>query len=247
MSMRFGHYQMPRGNRKPIDVYEAHADGKLKGEVHVMAGRVDERIDYPVHPSFREHMDTEYTSRYAGSQPGVMNGLRGESQADGDYRMQSYDDEWARNTTEAGKTIPLFQHSARSRPATVDYLRTTRGARAVAGPLLGIAAVHQMDQGVALTPSGDLSPHSAPLVGHVNRALGTQFKATQSNGMGFDDAANENRFGLGIPRTPHSESGYEFSRDEVNRGRNFMRRALRRTPAVPDHGYAQTTIFDHGA
>jgi hypothetical protein len=223
--------------------YEASDADALKGIVEVRGPTTSQHTTYPAHPAYR----AANGDRVRSSESGAMNGVRGTA-ATGDYRMESYDEKWAEIATrprgdgsrigEVPGQIPLFEHRSKTHPPMVEYLRTTKGARAVAGPLLGIAARDYMNQGHALVPSDDLSQHSAPLVAKLNKNLGTQFYAEQSNGLSFSDGGSSGS--LGMP----NETATEIPRDEVNKGRMMMRRTLRNARALPDHGYAQTGLFD---
>lgn len=185
---------------------------------------------YPRHPSLRE-----LGIPGSGLNSAVMNGLRPD--ATGDHRMESYDLAWAtRFSTPAGETpgqIPLFKHASRPARDTVDYLRTSKSSRALVGPLLGIAARDSMAHGRTLIPSDDLSAHSAPLVARVNRNLGTQFSAEQTNDLRFMPEGFE---------PPATKGTQTVLPDDVEKGRGFARRAFRSPRAQP--AYDQGKLFD---
>lgn len=225
--------------------YEAWDGDKLKGVVETRDARWTSTTQYPTHPSMRPSREAAFgpgphTTR--SSEAAGMNGVRG-PQADGDYRMQSYDKDWAEANTAPGQTIPAFLNMSQYHPPEVEYMRTTKGARAVAGPLIGIAARDHMNRGHALTPSSDLSEHSSRLVGKVNQHLGSQFAAKTTNDLDFLPDGFLGSDTVGMPRA-EMEGISELDRSEVDAGRKMMRRMLKRQPAVPDHGYAQTGLFD---
>lgn len=245
--MRYGRYsEAGFGDGEVTHGYEAIDGDKVKGQVDITLPRVAGFTQYPTHPAFRPSREAAF-----GKGPHVtrsmessgMNGVRG-GQADGDYRMQSYDEAWRDNNTQVNQTIPAFLHQSEQIPGKVDYMRTTKGARAVAGPLLGIAIRDQMNQGNGIpVPSDDLSAHSAPLVQHINRNLGTQFPTKKTNELTFDSDTGPLRDTLGMPK---SDAEHQFSREESEAGRQFMRRQIRRTrsPAVRDAGYEQMGLFN---
>lgn len=222
--------------------YEAWDGDKLKGTVEVRDAHWAGRTEYPTHPAMRPSRDAAF-GRFDGvisDLPSAMNGVRGR-QADGNYRMESYDQDWAAQTAAPGQTIPLFRHQSKHHPSKVEYMRTTKGARITAGPLLGIAARDQMARGNELVPDNDLSEHSSPMVRKINGALGTQFSTTKSNTLDFMPGL----FGdtLGAPRA-EMEGITEIDQAEVGRGKQLMRNVLRNRRAVPDHGFSQTPLFD---
>lgn len=225
--------------------YEAWDGDKLKGVVETKDAHWSGFTSYPSHPSMRPSREAAFgpgphTTRSTESLG--MNGVKGPD-ATGDDRMQSYDAGWAEHNAHAGGQIPLFDHRSKYHPPELEYMRTTKGARAVAAPLIGIAARDQMNRGHALTPSPDLSEHSSRIVGKVNQHLGSQFSAAATNDLDFLPDGYPGADTVGMPRA-EMEGITELSREEVDAGRHMMRRMLRNKPAVPDHGYAQTSLFD---
>jgi hypothetical protein len=224
-------------------------DGLLKGQIFAQDSYITGRgSKYPTHPSMRPAlraaMDGGYNPPDAhptrSHSSGAMDGVRGPL-ADGDYRMESYDDEWAQNNSNPGETVPLFTHASNRVPAKVDYMRTTEGSRALAGPLLGIAGREAMNRGEALTPSEDLSRHSAPMVDKMNKSLGTQFSSKQTNDLDFARGMHDSPVvSLGQPDPEASV----ISDDEVRKGRANFRNTLKAMRPVRDAGYSQMGIFD---
>ena len=227
-------------------------EGRLKGQVFAQDSYISGRgTRYPVHPSMRPSLKSALASMFDEYSPqdsstgsysaDAMNGVRG-PQAGADYRMESYDEEWANAQAEPGETIPLFSHDSKKVPAKVDYLRTTKDSRALVGPLLGIANREAMNRGEYLTPSEDLSRHSAPMVSRMNKALGTQFADKQTNDLDF---------GMDFPGRPGVESIGEpdpnaavISDDEVKKGSTNFRNLLKAGRPVRDAGYSQMSLFD---
>jgi hypothetical protein len=225
--------------------YEAWDGDKLKGVVETRDAFWSNNTQYPSHPSTRPSREAAFgpgPHATRSSESLGMNGARGPL-ADGDYRMQSYDKDWAEHNATATGQIPMFLNRSKYNPPELEYMRTTKGARAVAGPLIGIAALDHMERGHALTPSSDLSEHSARVVDKLNKNLGTQFQHDVTNDLDFIPDGTMGSRTVGTPRA-EMEGIDEMPQAEVDRGRKFMRRALRRAPAVPDRGYEQMGLFD---
>jgi hypothetical protein len=227
-------------------------EGRLKGQVFAQDSYMGGRgTRYPVHPSMRPAMKGALASMFDEYRPqasptgsysaDAMNGVRG-PEAGGDYRMDSYDEGWAQAQTKPGQTIPLFTHDSQKFPAKVDFLRTAEGSRALTGPLLGIANREAMNRGEALTPSEDLSRHSAPMVARMNKALGTQFADQKTNDLDFGSkwAGSSAEDSIGNP----DPDATAISDDEVNKGRSNFRNLLKAGRPVRDAGYSQMGLFD---
>lgn len=216
----------------------------VKAQMEVADAYTSSRTSYPKHPT-RRTVDVGHETRSRDPEMMQPNPLRPDDDARietpmVDRQLEGYDDMWARHNSEWGGSevdgqVPLFKHESQRHSAKVDYLRTTPGARALVGPLLGIAGREQMAKGEALTPSDDLSRHSGRMVEKLNKNLGTQFESGVMNDLTF-----QNQLSLGFA----DEFADSIPQSEVDAGRKTMRRVLRSGRPVRDAGYEQMSIFD---
>ena len=105
--------------------------------------------------------------------------------------------------------------------AEVAGMRVAPGHRHITGTMIGIAASKMAEKGLKMTPSDDLSEHSSRLVGHLqDRGLVT--------GTRFADATNDIDFLPSRPVPATHRLGQRLNTDEVNEGRQHIRRLLKR-------------------
>jgi hypothetical protein len=128
--------------------------------------------------------------------------------------------------------------------SVVDYMAGTREGRSMSLTMLGIAQNQtQQKYGRSLTPSTNLSEHSAQLVGHLREkgivppGEGGQIRPPITNDMQFRD----------YPMTHFTETGErQMSHEEVMAGRRTSRQMIRQAKppkATPAPEYEQGTLF----
>jgi hypothetical protein len=156
------------------------------------------------------------------------------------WEAREFDDEQKRLAHNNAGQAPLFQSDHQPARETVEGLYSARGHTQAAMTMLGMAQNFNHQQfGRSLEPAVNLSPYSAKLAGHAQKAgvVKPDFDVWASNDIGFDDA-------VARPQPKSHWTSYkdrDVPEGEVRRGRMTIRSIVGRRRAATQG--QQGTLF----